>query len=420
MVRDEDFSGDFIGWFSARDGAVERIELGIEISEAEYGHLARCAGCIRSAESSFSFILMRENWEALTGLVGILEGIRYGEGKRTPYRPSVRRQGWRLLSVVANFLNSVRMYTDSTLDALSALYGKTDAAYQRFEKDLSSCFDRSQGYRFSYHLRNGLQHTGALPLRISKGDGPLGSAELRLTADRDQLLLAYDWHRQVRIDLLNGPDVVDIFPLLESAWRAVVWVEHRRAGRAYAAIVDEISALRDALRSVLIPAGAYPVIIRVRPNPEGGLSTSYQDVPDEEELDALLGAIGRGAAVEYLQQIRREQDVSSEPAVTFGEGERRAYEAALPILESWHALGPEGAVHQIREVISAGPVVSGDALIGLLNIAGMVMSEVDLVFGVGGAQRLATIRELIRSSSITSEDSTDDPMTGVPGEGEEP
>ena len=62
--------------------------------------------------------------------------------------------------------------------------------------------------------------------------------------------------------------------------------------------------------------------------------------------------------------------------------------------------------------------MSGDALIGLLNIAGMVMSEVDLVFGVGGAQRLAPIRELIRSSSITSADSADDPMTGVPGAGE--
>ncbi len=328
-----------------------------------------------------------------------------------PYRPSVRRQVWRVLSVVSNFLNSVRMYTDSTLDVFATLYGKTSAAFQFFKEDLSLCFERSPGYRFAYHLRNGLQHTGTLPLQVSKGDGPLGSAELRLTADRDELLQAYSWHRQVRNDLLNGPQVVDIFPLLEDAWRAVVWVEHRRAGRAFGDIVEEISALRDALRSVPIPADAYPVIIRVRANPVGGLSTSYQDIPHEEELDALLEAVTRGAAVEYLQQIRQEQDVSSERLVTFGAGERRAYEVALPILESWHALGPEAAAHEISEVIAAGPRRSSDALIGLLNVAGMVMSEVDLVFGVGADQRLATIRELTKSSSIASEGSIDNSVT---------
>ena len=100
VVRDEEFSGDFIGWFSARDGAVESIELRFDISEVEYERLARCAGCIRSAESSFSFILMRENWQALTGLVQTLEGIRYREGKHAPV--STEREAASLESSVGS------------------------------------------------------------------------------------------------------------------------------------------------------------------------------------------------------------------------------------------------------------------------------------------------------------------------------
>lgn len=98
-------------------------------------------------------------------------------------------------------LSALKGFEDRTKSLISSRYGKKSEVMEEFEKALAYEFDNSFAYRFSYNMRNYIQHNSSHIGNVSVSIA-LGEASLTITLNPTKLLEAYDgWHRFVKRDL---------------------------------------------------------------------------------------------------------------------------------------------------------------------------------------------------------------------------
>ena len=118
-----------------------------------------------------------------------------------------------------NYLSALRTFLDHTETFLNRKFGDDSSQFLEFKKILSFFYDNSFAYRFFYRLRNYAQHFG-LPIDnldfMTEYDSENNSVNgtLKVTFDRDRLLLSYNKWSIVKNDLELLEAKFDVAPLV--------------------------------------------------------------------------------------------------------------------------------------------------------------------------------------------------------------
>ena len=118
-----------------------------------------------------------------------------------------------------NYLSALRTFLDHTETFLNRKFGDDSSQFLEFKKILSFFYDNSFAYRFFYRLRNYAQHVG-LPIDnldfMTEYDSENNSVNgtLKVTFDRDRLLLSYNKWSIVKNDLELLEAKFDVAPLV--------------------------------------------------------------------------------------------------------------------------------------------------------------------------------------------------------------
>lgn len=125
---------------------------------------------------------------------------------------------------LSNYLSSFRLYLDFSEARLKRCYGRENAVVAAFKRLCARVFDESFAYRFCYKLRNFAQHLG-MPIGHIQGHSALlpGTPELAVHSisvmfSAADLARAWpDGWGKVKVDLLAGPPLFDVLPVVRRA-----------------------------------------------------------------------------------------------------------------------------------------------------------------------------------------------------------
>jgi len=352
------------------------------------------------------FGIVSRNMEAIDSLHATLARRAQDHAPRLElsehYVPTAGFAG-SILSALSNYLSAGRMYTDSMLDILSASHGKDSAVAVGFTSDLASLFDDNAGYRFTYHLRNALQHVGTLPLSITESVSACPDERVRIVLDRDRLLAAYRSHKKVRADLLSGPEVVGLLPLLRDGYAGYVWLERRRVRRCLGAVRNQVAELNDIVQD-LVEDGSSLVLLAAHkfsdPTPDRQMTISQRAFPNPRFLEAVIQGYETGDFDSVLPLgYERPQ-----PASHGGVVHDVRLGPALDLLDAQYSGGPAAATQEIARNINHGPQASADLIISLLNLSMITLSQVGMAIGHSVESQLRAWREGAANSDASEGD----------------
>ena len=366
------------------------IEVIWHVEREEYERLHRAIGDVVEAIPLDVFEVLARNMEAIDSLHSLL-ARRFGHDGHRPARPEQnlppKEFTARILSALSNYLSSGRMYTDSMSDILSARYGKESTAYTGFKADLASLFEENPGYRFTYHLRNALQHVGSLPLSLRYTRSDSADERVRIVADRDQLLDAYDWHKRVRADLLSGPADVELLPLLRTGYAGYVWLERRRVRRCYQEIRDQVLELSKVVHE-LEEEGSALLLMAHHDSSEKQVSLSHAVFPYAQFLDAVT----RGYETDDFDQVLPRGYERPQPGARKDLIGGIRLDRALDLLDAQYSGGRTAAIVEIGRTIAKGPQESGNLISSLLSLSMISLLEIEMAIGESVESQLCSWR----------------------------
>lgn len=370
------------------------ISAAREVDQAEYERLGSALMELSRAAPRDVFGIVSRNMEAIDSLHATLVRRARDHAPRLElsehYVPTAEFAG-SILSALSNYLSAGRMYTDSMLDILSASYGKDSAVYAEFTSDLASLFDDNAGYRFTYHLRNALQHVGSLPLSITESVSACPDERVRIVVDRDRLLAAYRWHKKVRFDLLSGPEVVGLLPLLREGYAGYVWLERRRVRRCLEELRNQVVELNEIVHD-LAEDGSSLVLMAARklsdPTPGRQMTMSQKAFPNSRFLEAVIQGYETGDFDPVLPLGYERPQPGSRGDVV--QGVRLG--PALDLLDAQYSGGPAAAGQEIARNIGRGPQASANLIFSLLNLSMITLSQVGMAIGQSVESQLCSWR----------------------------
>jgi hypothetical protein len=152
----------------------------------------------------------------------VVNAYRESYIKKESSYPKDRNPVLEVNRCMVNFLTSVTTYLQYLEKRIKHKYGIESENYGTFKRLTAKAFDDNQSYRFLYHLRHYAQH-GGLPiteLNFISEDQSKDSENVRHSFEvgisRDKLLQSnFNWNAQVRRDLENGPEDIDIYVHIE-------------------------------------------------------------------------------------------------------------------------------------------------------------------------------------------------------------
>ncbi|MBN1458871.1 MAG: hypothetical protein JXA57_04995 [Armatimonadetes bacterium] len=354
-----------------------------EIDRSDYERLALAATNLNRAVSLDVFEIVSRNMETIDSIHETL--VRRGQDddpglKRSKHYVSTSQFGGSVLSALSNYLSSGRMYTDSVKDILSTSYGKSSASYAGFTQDLESLFDRSAGYRFTYHLRNALQHVGSLPLSITESDSASLEDTVGIVSNRDRLLAAYDWHARVRSDLLSGPEVVGLLPLLREGYAGYVWLERRRVRRCLEELRHQVLELNEIVHNLREEGRQLLLLALHRPansTPERQMTFEVMVLPSLLTLEAVARGYETGDFDQVLPRGYERPVPGSRRAAANG----ALLGPALDLLDTQYTGGQTAAAQEIARTIDRGPQATTNLISSLVSLNMITLSQVEMAIG---------------------------------------
>lgn len=369
-----------LGTWSETDEGFE-VRAGSELSQTQYDTLAQDTDALDRCSTNVFFRALQDNKAAWDGLVTVLDSRRQRRPNQREFTPNGRVLGRRFLVTLANFLSAARTYFDATSSSLSANFGKDSALFQEFESSRHDQYDRMPAYRFCEQLRNAIQHTASIPLRIEVSRTDVSMTH-RLVCRREELIRSdFGWKAQVKRDLAAGPEEIDIARSLDIYWGCIVVIEQQRVIRQLAHVRPAIERLSVALREAGVPADRPSVLLRLwsdaagatrlepRPGPVPLELERYLRLIDEDRLDELFGS-------------------SSAPTVDESQLHRvNVTPEAESILRAWLLSGPTEANRAIETCVRS-PEAAANAVAGLVNVAGVAMSQIEVVLGLSALDML--------------------------------
>lgn len=195
--------------------------------------------------------------------------------------------------LILNLLGMFKSFLDHGEAALSRKYGPSSPEATVWKQAQSFEYDHSAAYRLFSNLRNYAQHVGMPPLHFSL-DHKAGSEDIaiRLEFKRSQLLETYSkWSKDARADLVNGEEVIQLFPLLDE-WSHCF---HRLVKNIQCVRRKEVinsAALISDLRAMYSIPEAGIIILMPEPDVSDGrrLNLGFQKVPEQQAKEILDGS----------------------------------------------------------------------------------------------------------------------------------
>ncbi len=365
-----------------------------ELDEPGYERLGDSLASLSRSTPLDVFRIVSQNMEAVDALQATLARRMAGsmpKPNRSEHFVATAHFSTRVLSVLSNYLSAGRMYTDSVSDILSSAYGKTSPEYEGFTADLAALFDDSAGYRFTYHLRNALQHVGSLPLSITESVSTSPDEQVRIAVDRDRLLAAYKWHKKVRSDLLDGQEVVDLLPLLRGGYTGYLWLERRRVRRCLEQQREQVAELAKIVGE-MHEDGSSLLLVRLRrqpdPTPDSQMKLDQRVFPNPRFLEAVIAAYGTGDFDLVLPEGYQRPQAGSRKSVVDGV----LLGPALDLLDAQYAGGQATVAREIGRTILDGPQASATLISSLLNVSMITLSQVEMAIGQSIESQLCSWR----------------------------
>lgn len=386
-----------ISWSIARltsSPAGKSITAVREIDQLEYGRLGNAIADVTRAATLDVFQIVCQNMQAIDALhATLVRRARVDESgsERSEYFVYTAEFKATILSALSNYLSSGRMYTDSASDILSTSHGKDSAAYSGFKCDLASVFDDNAGYRFTYHLRNALQHVGSLPLEIVESVSDTPDERVRFVVDRERILAAYEWHRRVRSDLESGPAIVELLPLLRDGYNGYLWLERRRVRRCLEEAREQVLWLRQVVRD-LAQMGSSLLLMALHKMPATDtcrqLTMAQRLFPNPQFLEAVAQGYNTGNFDPVLPLGYERPEPGSRRVVIDG----LLLGPALDLLDAQYSAGHDAARQEIAQAIARGPQASATLISSLLNMSMITLSQVEMAIGQSIQSQLCSWR----------------------------
>ncbi|MEI2730958.1 MAG: hypothetical protein V9G08_02945 [Dermatophilaceae bacterium] len=294
------------------------------------------------------------------------------------FHPDSKRISARALQVVANYLSAGRMYVDSAQSLLSSKFGTDEGQYTDFEESLRREFDSSAEYRFTYHLRNALQHVGGIPLNVVQSVVEKRRV-VQLVADRDALIRSYKWPKAVRADLDAGPAEVDVLKHLIGGIESFNRLERGRRERALRAARPSLKTLESTLTDV----GVNPAEELAAWAMGNSGDLHLKPIPSIVRLRDLLANDH-----DALRNLGGEEPTDGKEA----ESQKQAALAAIYVMETFFIHGHLSATLILDDYIHWGPAASSQLMGGLVGLCGTAMHSVAMVLGNGIEEQLHNYR----------------------------
>lgn len=164
-----------------------------------------------------------------------------------------------------NFLASFRSFLDQTDAALKRRYGDESAQRHDFRALTSTLYDSYYAYRLLYHIRHFAQHYSMAIDRIHASsvlqDGAKKTS-VTMSFGRDALLgSGFDWNAKIRDEIANGPQEIEIMPLVHDIKSCLERLGVKRIEIESPAVLDALKTLDPLAKSAMGEAAGYPCLL---------------------------------------------------------------------------------------------------------------------------------------------------------------
>ncbi|WP_298711548.1 hypothetical protein [uncultured Micrococcus sp.] len=370
-----------LGFFSPQDSGVLQIRFDTsdKLSAEDHEWLAEFLKRVSFAQSQTSFSILKESWIALNSLLKAIEDVGKTDDEAQEYW-SVEHRGRRFIATVANYLSSSVMYVDSVRASASRRFGKESEEAINAINITNELYDNYIGYRICYGLRNGLLHTGALPLSISLHEDEEENAKVRITANRDQVLNAANWSKSGRKSLLTLESEFDLVPLLRDNWTGLWNLEKSRSKNQMSLIARDVPKLRGILDKSTMTEGDLPFVGRVIKVDDLTHNFTHSMLPDLNHLNRLEAAEKSGDVLDAFPGVWLQDENDGDDRGLKKVSSLRL-EIARQIVLSASVEGFDSGANRLKDIVLKGPTDAMSVSLGLMEVAYILGRMCELTTG---------------------------------------
>ena len=343
------------------------------IREMPEGEFTRHVDAISAYEALIergAFSLILRNYSNLQMMVDTFANVeRYAGEFRRANREVVKRA---LMAELTNWLAATRLYLENERDFILREFGKASEEMSEYKNATSSAFDRHEGYRFLYNLRDYTQHCGIPPGRMHVS-GTRPNRNVVITLERSRLLTArFNWSSHSKALLETWPERIPLMPLLDDAMEGYASIEEQMLRLVIRCCFVASPLLLDTLQSGDIGDG-NPALFRI--SGEGGgdqpIDFSLRAMPSASTLEKVMSASEDADPLDSL----RVREVFSPPRMPTS-GKR-----ASAVLSSFFVGGgPQAASETVNVILQEdgdiGPLISD-----LINVSTVLTSMLSQIMG---------------------------------------
>jgi hypothetical protein len=127
----------------------------------------------------------------------------------------------RLSRVIMELMSTFKAFLDHWETSIKRMHGENSSFFKAFKALTSSEYDNCFAYRFTYELRNYIQHVSMPDFTYESHLNEQNSVEVRLLLNKSLLIKNYSKWKTIKKDFLNMPDFFDFIPLIHELYQSV-------------------------------------------------------------------------------------------------------------------------------------------------------------------------------------------------------
>lgn len=363
------------------------------ISEDQFKRLAEASALINDIATPTSFRALEKNWRNLELSLSTMQRIKPASERPRSYAPTPEQLRDRVTFVLANYLNSCRLYVDNITNHYSH-----DSRGAQFKKLLSDVYDSNSSYRIAYHLRNAYIHTSSIPISIVREAVGDHDASTKIQLNSEKLLnCGFNWKAKVRHDIQELPGDIDVFEILDESFKCHVHIEQERniiaARYAHETAIPEITSVAPEQD---LP-GIEGYCCWSMPQTEFGIIiANIGDIsffPARTWIDSLRNKVGN------IDSSRKDSpSVDPQTASDPISSDIKITRSALDLMETWLNYGSSATDYLTNQILTDGIESAKEAIQGLVNLAAVSLSEVEQTLGILVSESLSHYRDQLNES----------------------
>ncbi len=184
--------------------------------------------------------------------------------------------------LLLNYLSSIRTFLDHSAHFISQAMGKDSDRFSEYNKMTNYFFDNSFAYRFLYKLRNYAQHI-SLPIENIEIETVYQNSissikfELMVNFNSNVLLSRFDWGKDVKKDLENGPASIPLMPILIEMRHNIQEIKRNIITLYSDELCNAAKFILESIQHVINDDGEIFIAYNVQNNERGEL-TNFQNI----------------------------------------------------------------------------------------------------------------------------------------------